>query len=169
MKPSNILYSCSFPSADWSLQFNKHVITQRYLLIESELHKVRSGQRLDRASSDELRRMVTLGGTITLTRRRMKFTDGSGWYENAVLEIDVDETSSPNAQVPSAPQSSPGARRPKSQPITERISINNDLSSDRTTTEDDARTAYASNVQDLDPASRCLAAAICGCTSTTQW
>ncbi len=162
MKPSNILYSCSFPSADWSRQFNKHVVTQRYLLIESELRKVRAGQRLDRASSDELRRMVTLGGTITLTRRRLKFTDGTGWYEAAVLNIEVDDSVT---HVPSAP-----IPRPNNQPISERTLINDDpLSTDPRPTENDARTAHAHHGEDFDPAARRLITALCGCTSIESW
>ncbi len=164
MKPSNLLYSCSFPSADFALQFNRHAITSRYLTVEAELQTARGGQKLDKAASDSLRRLCTLGGTITLTRRRMRFTDGSGWYESAVLEIDVLDDQS--ALMPNDPQSLPGARQP--QTTTRKVQYSN-VSSDRTTTENDARTAHAHHAEDFNSASQCLVTAICGCGSVTQW
>ncbi len=98
MKPSNVLYSCSMPHSEFATRFNRYAVTTRYMTISSELRTVRNGQKLDDVAANALRRLCYYGGTVTLIQQHRRFQDGSGWYQVAVLRIEVDESSDANSE-----------------------------------------------------------------------
>ncbi len=101
-KPSNVLYSTAMPSAQFSLRFDKNAVSRRLLMLQAEIRTARGGQPLNEDATAALRCMAIQGGSVLITRRRTLFKDGSGFADQVVLKIQVDEdeTSSYNSNDP---------------------------------------------------------------------
>ncbi len=156
MRPSNILFSCQFPHSEFSLRFNRNAVSTRFITVESELRKVRSGQPLNRDAADALRAACIAGGVITLTRQHRLFKDQSGYYVTDVLQIIVDGSAEDS-------YGTPGARPHRLRRSSRAASRSAQVDAAEATTS-------LKDVTGLDPDAQELARAVCGCSDHTgQW